>query len=84
MQTTPTDPNLDRAAQLVCGYDWKTFVRELIDDASAEFFPTLAPHAGKSKRVRELNAAQVVLADAYDAEMVRRGDSRRAWRESRS
>jgi hypothetical protein len=49
---------------------WNSFA-EMIEKPAADYFPTLTAK-GTEK-----------LADAYDAEMKRRGDSRRAWKGSR-
>jgi hypothetical protein len=47
---------------------------DLIDLPAADYVPTLIAH--QPRHARELE----MLADAYDAEMVRRRDPRRAWR----
>ena len=49
---------------------WNSFA-EMIEKPASDYFPTLTARGTKP------------LADAYDAEMARRGDSRRAWRGSR-
>lgn len=46
---------------------------DLTDNMRRDYFPTLIP-TGK-------HAAEICqIADAYDREMIRRGDPRRAWR----
>lgn len=51
--------------------------QDLTDNTGRDYFPTLIPAGRHADEIK-------TIADAYDAEMTRRGDPRRAWRGLRS
>jgi hypothetical protein len=85
-KATKRTMTIDEAAATMGWKDGASFVARFCDEeARTSYSPSLytEPRSRTARDVREAEACRI-LADAYDAEMARRGDSRRAYRGSRS